>query len=150
MGSILGGFSAIIGLPAVWMSGQKAAEKNGGMLGYSRAMQKMADAFSNYDLRDVPESSWPAIPHPVPTFNSPDDAVTVAERCARAGQRKGCEEAYAFIQKLEAESRELVVNSKGKQAKMKVTGRRLLWFLSQAYHEDVWRRTHAMLEYKAK
>lgn len=148
-GTILGIFSTVIGLPAAWLSGQAAAEKNGKMLGFSKALQKMADTFSDYDLRKVPESSWPALPHPAPSFSPPDNVVTVAERSARYGHRQGYEQAWAFVSKLEAEPRDFPVEVRGEKRTIKLSGRRYLWILSQAYHDDVWRKILAMLEFKA-
>ncbi len=140
--------SAIISLPAVWLSGQRLAQKNGGIRGFSEAMQKMADVFSDYDLCKVPESKWPAIPHLKPTNLLPDEAVTVAERCANIGMREGYEEAWKLVQKLEASPKDMEVSTNGKKSLISVSGGRFLWFLSQAYSDDVKTRMKALLELK--
>jgi hypothetical protein len=133
--------SSIIGMPAVWLESNKFAYQNGQKLGITKAMQQMADAFGDDDLRSKPdEASWPSVPHPAPNFTGPDDGVTVAERSAREGQRKGYEAAWTLIMKMEKEPRTFPVNLKGKTIRIKLSGRRLLWFLHRQYGEDVWRK----------
>jgi len=139
-GTVLAAISAVIGMPAVWIESNNFAKGNGKKLGFSKAMQQMSDAFASDDLRSVPEANWPPIPHPVPKFPDPDDAVIVAERSARAGQREGYEAAWAVVMQLEKEPREFPVNLKGKLIRIRLSGRRFLWLIHRAYKEDVWRR----------
>jgi len=132
--------SSIIGMPAVWLESNKFTFQNGKKLGLSRALQQMADAFDDDDLRSQPETSWPSVPRPVPKFAGPDDAVTLAERSAREGERKGYEAAWALIMKLEKEPRIFPLKLKGKTVRIKLSGRALLWLMHRAYGDDVWRK----------
>ena len=132
--------SSIIGMPAVWLESNKFAYQNGQKLGISKAMQQMADAFGADNLRSKPESGWPSVPHPTPNFAGPDNGVTLAERSAREGQRKGYEAAWTLIMKMEKEPRTFPLNLKGKTIRIKLSGRRFLWLIHRAYGEDVWRK----------
>lgn len=96
-------------------------------------MQFMADAFDDDD-----EKKWPSIPHPVPGFPAiPKDILTVAERSARAGERQGYEQAYTTVMQLEKVPKSVSVKAAGKTPTISLSGRRLLWLLLRAYHDEV-------------
>ena len=139
-GLAIAALSSVIGMPAVWLESNKFAYQNGQKLGISKAMQQMADAFGDDNLRSKPESGWPPVPHPTPKFAVPDSGVTVAERSAREGQRKGYEAAWMLIMKMEKQPRTFPLNLKGKTIRIRLSGRRFLWLIHRAYGEDVWRK----------
>ncbi len=143
-GVILAAISTIIGMPAAWLEANKFARNNGQKLGFSKAVQEMSNAYADYDLRLVPESSWKPLPHPIPRFDGPpDESVTVAERSARTGTREGYEAAWKLLSQMDQSPRDFTVNVKGKQSTMRLSGKRFLWLLSRAYKEDVWRKIYA-------
>jgi hypothetical protein len=139
-GTAIGALATLLGMPAVWLESNKFAQQNGQKLGFSKAMQEMADAFADDDLRFKPEANWPSVPHPVPKFPGRDEAVTLAERSARAGQREGYEAAWSLIMRMEKTPRTIPVSLKGKTLQIQLSGRRFLWLIHRAYQEDVWRQ----------
>jgi hypothetical protein len=139
-GTLLAAIAAVIGLPAAWLSGNALAERNGKKLGIAKSLQAMSDSFSDDDLRLRPEAKWPPVPHPVPTFSPPDEAVTLAERSARAGHRQGYELAWSLIMGMEKSPRLVPVTVKGKAMKLSLSGRRFLWLIHRAYGDDAWRQ----------
>ncbi len=142
-GTLLGALGNVLAMPAVWLEANKFARNNGQKLGFSKALQEMADVYSDYDLRLTPESQWKALPHPVPKFGPLSDAsVTVAERSARVGTREGYEAAWRFISQMDRSPRIISGNVNHKPVKFRVSGRAFLWWLRQRYQEDLWRKVH--------
>jgi hypothetical protein len=139
-GLAIAALTSIIGMPAIWLESNKFAYQNGQKLGISKALQEMADTYSDDDLRSTPQASWPRLPHPVPHFQGPDESVTVAERSAREGQRHGYEIAWKMIMNMEKEPRVFSVTLKGKPIQIKLSGRQFLYLLHRAFGEDVWRK----------
>jgi hypothetical protein len=130
LGGALSGLSAAVLMPLTWtgLHGQNIA--NGRIEGYADAVQSMADAFGSPALRSIPESRWPALPHPTPRLFSAAELTLVNQREWMAGRREGCALAYEFFNKLEG------VPLRGKSAV--VNGRQLLaWMRGRFGSEGV-------------
>jgi hypothetical protein len=133
--TVIGAISTILSLPAAWLSGNALAERNGKRVGFAKAIQEMSEPFA-----DNEEAKWPQIKRPMPTFPTPDDFVTVAERSARAGTRQGYELAWSLVIGLESSPKIVTAKAGNASVKIRLSGRRLLWLLQRGYHEDVWRK----------
>jgi hypothetical protein len=144
----IGVVATIIGLPGVWLSGNVLAQKNGFITGFSTAMEEMAAKFDDYDLRDLPENKWPAVPHPRPKFALPDSQVTVAERSANEGIRNGYEKAWLMITTMDKKPQEFTALLKGKKLSVKMSGRALLYLLQQKFRSDVKSQVRRIIEAK--
>ena len=132
--TFLGGFalaivSTIIGMPVIWASTDAIAEFNGRVQGYADAMQDMAEQYQDPTLDRKPVRRWPAIAQPTPhIFRA--IPITTSEQFWRKGQRKGCDEAYMDVLKLELNPVETDIPIGGRPRKIKVNGKlalRALW-----------------------
>jgi len=129
-GLVLAIVATIIGMPAIWASGDSLAEFNGKVEGYDEAMQDMAEQYSSDDLDRKPMRQWPAVREPSPHLFS---ALPIGTPGAfwRKGQSAGCRLAYMDALKLELNPIDVdVVTKDGKKTKTKANGRlmlRALW-----------------------
>jgi hypothetical protein len=120
------GIALILSLPATWLSGFAAAKRNGRTFGFASAMQSMADAVAN---------GQPSIPRPSPKFNAvPDNAVSVAERLGREGQREGYDLAYSQMKQLDNSPKDITLKD---GQKLRLSGRKLLLLLHGAFGDDI-------------
>jgi len=128
-GLILAAISSIIGMPAIWASTDALAEFNGTVQGYADAMQDMAEQYQDNSLDRKPVKQWPALTQPTPHIFNPIPTTT-SEEFWRKGQRKGCNEAYLAILKMEVNPIEVDASVGGKTSKIKANGKmvlRALW-----------------------
>jgi hypothetical protein len=124
-GLVLAALGGIIGLPALWAATDSLAEFNGQVQGYADAMQDMAEAYKDDSLDRKPPRDWPKIPRPTPHTSS-NIPTSVSQQYWRQGQRKGCDQAYIDILKVEANPIEIEGTVKGAKKKIKVNGKVML------------------------
>jgi hypothetical protein len=96
-------------------------------------MQEMAQTYKDPNLDPNKSDTWPALPHPVPHFewNVPDSQLTADQQEDRAGRREGCDKAFESIKGLDTNPKDITATAKGKEVKIKMTGKVLLWGLWQ-------------------
>jgi hypothetical protein len=131
------GLALILSLPATWLSAFAFAKRTGRVFGFANAMESMA----------VAVGQGKPIPHPVPTFQGPDNMLlTVAEKLGREGQREGYELAYSQVMRLEGSPKEINLKVGAQSRKVKLSGRKLLLILGRAYGDDISRKIRQQYE----
>jgi len=138
MGTVASIIGAILALPGIWLSADAQRRTNGRYQGFWNAMQDMARPFSAPDLDRRPESTWPAVPRPVPHLNPIDESTLLEmDRQWRAGEREGCNTAYAMIQRMERTPVMRSINVGGTTRQVSMSGRFLLRMMWIAARGDV-------------
>ena len=124
-------------LPLAWAAGDQAAYVNGFILGYNGAMQDMADAFQDPNLDSRPESTWPEIPHPQPHTAGWSAQPNVSQEKSHQGERDGCNAAYDAIKKLESSPKTVSITARGRERKVKLTGKLNLRLMAAKFRDQV-------------
>ena len=128
----------VLSLPAAWLAGAHASLRNGRLLGFSRAMQAMADAMGGTSSAADVGAVLPPIPHPFPQQKPiPDPMLSQADQLAREGERQGYEMAWSLVMRLERNPKEVTLTVRGNRRTMRLSGRGLLWCLHRAFGDSV-------------
>ena len=134
LGLVTGIGTALLALPAAWLSGDRLARFNGACQGIWNAMQDMANAFSSSSLDSIPESQWPPVPRPRPHLPAVNEgSLMERERQWRQGEREGCQQAYDHIMRLERSPLVRTQSIQGRQRTIRLSGRMLLRVMSHVY-----------------
>jgi hypothetical protein len=134
-------------LPGAWLAADRAAYKNGYIVGYNNAMQDMADAYSDAALDRTPLGQWPPIPRPEPHKALWASQPSVTQQKSEEGEQAGCDEAYTEMQRLEASPKHKHVVIHGEPTVLLFTAKRWLRALKAKFDDNVgaahmiiWRR----------